>query len=104
MCWLTLDTEQKQLLAKITTEMLCLGREGKDTGKNPFNSNTSHNTARTKEETTYLSTSNDPPQPYAASLCCRAQNVIFITEMNHKPQYMLWGCLLQFLSQSLYFD
>lgn len=89
--------------ATITSEMLCLGREGKDTGKIPFNSNTSRNTAGTKEET-YLSTSNDPPHSYVTSHCCRAQNVIFITEMNHKPQYMLWGCLLQFLFQSLYYD
>lgn len=43
--------------------MLYLERDGKDVEKNAFTfySNTSQNTARTKEETTYLSISDDSP-------------------------------------------
>lgn len=44
--------------------MLYLERDGKDVEKNAFTfySNTSQNTARTKEETTYLSISDDSPR------------------------------------------
>lgn len=56
-CWLIiLYIEQNMFLAKITGGTLNLERDGKDVEKNAFTfySNTSQNTARAKEETTYF--------------------------------------------------